>query len=79
MGAAVGLAVGNGLGAVLNSLGLHLPPPPGTSFNMLFKVLHEPAQMIGTSLMVVVSLTLASILPAMRASRLQIAEALAHV
>jgi ABC-type lipoprotein release transport system permease subunit len=34
---------------------------------------------IGSSLIVVLSLALASILPAIRASRLEIAEALAHV
>jgi putative ABC transport system permease protein len=63
----------------LNASGLHLPAPPGTSFDMLFKVLHVPGLMIGASLMVIVSLSLASIVPAIRASRLQIAEALAHV
>jgi ABC-type lipoprotein release transport system permease subunit len=46
---------------------------------MMFRVLHVPSLMIGSSLMVVVSLALASIVPAVRASRLQIAEALAHV
>jgi ABC-type lipoprotein release transport system permease subunit len=46
---------------------------------MAFKVLHVPGLMIGASLLVVISLALASILPAIRASRLQIAEALAHV
>jgi ABC-type lipoprotein release transport system permease subunit len=46
---------------------------------MAFKILHVPSLMIGCSLLVVVSLALASILPAVRASRLQIAEALAHV
>jgi ABC-type lipoprotein release transport system permease subunit len=35
--------------------------------------------MIGSALLVVVSLVLASIPPAIRASRLQIVEALAHV
>jgi len=35
--------------------------------------------MVGSAVMVTVSLALASILPALRASRLQIAEALAHV
>ena len=69
----------NLLGMALNASGLHLPPPPGTSFDMRFLVLHVPGLMIGSSLMVIVSLTLASILPAIRASRLQIAEALAHV
>ncbi len=79
LGAGVGLIAGNLLGMALNASGLHLPPPPGTSFDMMFKVLHVPALMIGSSLMVVVSLALASILPAVRASRIQIAEALAHV
>lgn len=79
LGAAVGLIAGNLLGMALNASGLHLPPPPGTSVNMLFKVLHVPSLMIGTSIMIVLSLAFASILPAVRASRLQIAEALAHV
>ena len=56
-----------------------MPPPPGYTVPMPFKVLHVPAQMIGSSLLVIVSLALASILPAIRASRLQIAEALSHV
>jgi len=79
LGAVVGLAGGNLLGMALNAAGLHLPAPPGTSFDMLFNVLHVPSLMVGSSVMVIVSLALASILPAIRASRLQIAEALAHV
>jgi putative ABC transport system permease protein len=79
LGAAVGLVGGNLIGVLLNASGLHLPPPPGLSVEMSFRVLHVPALMIGSSIMVIVSLALASILPAIRASRLQIAEALAHV
>ncbi len=79
MGAITGVAVGNLLGVLLNSSGLHLPPPPGYTLPMPFIVLHVPGQMIGSSLLVIVSLALASILPAIRASRLQITEALAHV
>lgn len=79
LGAAVGLIGGNLLGMALNASGLHLPPPPGMSFNMAFKVLYVPGIMVGSSVMVMVSLALASILPAIRASRLQIAEALSHV
>jgi putative ABC transport system permease protein len=79
MGAVAGVVGGNLLGILLNASGLHLPPPPGYTVPMPFRVLHVPAQMIGASLLVIVSLALASILPAIRASRLQIAEALAHV
>ncbi len=79
MGAIIGVIGGNLLGALLNVSGLHLPPPPGYTLPMPFMVLHVPGQMIGSSLLVIVSLALASILPAVRASRLQITEALAHV
>jgi putative ABC transport system permease protein len=79
LGAAVGVAGGNLLGWLLNTAGLHMPPPPGYTINIPFRVLHVPALMIGSSIMVILSLALASILPAIRASRLQIAEALAHV
>jgi putative ABC transport system permease protein len=79
LGAMVGVAGGNLLGVLLNHSGIHLPPPPGTTVPMSFRVLHVPGLMIGSSLLVIVSLALASILPAIRASRLQIAEALAHV
>ena len=79
LGAIAGVAGGNLLGLLLNHAGIHLPPPPGTTVPMAFRVLLVPSLMIGSSILVVVSLALASILPAVRASRLQIAEALAHV
>ncbi len=79
MGAIFGVVGGNLLGVLLNHAGIHLPPPPGTTVPMSFRVMHVPSLMIGSSLLVIVSLALASILPAIRASRLQIAEALAHV
>jgi putative ABC transport system permease protein len=79
MGAVVGVVGGNLLGVILNSAGLHMPPPPGYSVAIAFKVLHVPAIMVGASILVIFSLALSSIIPAIRASRLQIAEALAHV
>jgi len=79
LGAIVGVVGGNLLGWLLNVSGLHMPPPPGNTVDLPFRVLHVPSLMVGASILVVVSLALASILPAIRASRLQIAEALAHV
>jgi putative ABC transport system permease protein len=78
-GALAGVAAGNVLGALLNRANLQLPPPPGNTVSMAFRVLHEPALMAGASVLVVCTLALASVLPAIRASRLQIAEALAHI
>lgn len=79
LGAIVGVVGGNLLGWLLNVSGLHMPPPPGNTVDLPFRVLHVPSLMVGASILVIVSLALASILPAIRASRLQIAEALAHV
>jgi putative ABC transport system permease protein len=70
---------GNLLGTLVNLSGLHMPPPPGLTVPISFHVLHIPALMVGSSFIVVFSLALASIVPAIRASRLPIAEALAHV
>jgi len=78
-GAVVGVVGGLLLGVFLNHSGIHLPPPPGTTVPMTFRVMIGASLMIGSSLLVIVSLVLASIVPAIRASRLQIAEALAHV
>lgn len=79
VGAVVGVAGGNLLGIVINASRLHMPPPPGLTVPIAFHVLHIPALMVASSFIVIASLALASILPAIRASRLQIAEALAHV
>jgi putative ABC transport system permease protein len=79
LAALVGVVAGNLLGVLLNASGLRLPPPPGTTVDMHFRVLFVPSLMIGSSLLVIVSLALASIIPAIRASRLQITEALSHV
>jgi len=79
LGAVLGVAGGNVLGAALNALNVRLPPPPGYTVGILFHVLREPGIMAGASIMVIISLVLASILPAVRASQLQITEALAHV
>jgi putative ABC transport system permease protein len=79
LGAIVGVLGGNLLSSIINASGLHMPPPPGLTVPISFHVLYIPALMIASSFIVVFSLALASIVPAIRASRLQIAEALAHV
>jgi putative ABC transport system permease protein len=79
IGAVAGVIAGNLLGSLLNASGLHLPPPPGYNVPMPFKVRHVPLQMLVSSLLVIISMALASILPAVRASKLKIAEALSHV
>lgn len=79
IGAACGLALGNGLGALINRSGIQMPPPPGNVTGFPLRVLHVPELMIGTSVLMVLTLAAASFAPAVRASRLKIVEALAHV
>ena len=79
LGAICGLTAGNGFIALLNRAGLQMPPPPGNTTGFPFHAQHVPALMIGVSVLVVVTLALASIPPAFRASRVRIVEALAHV
>jgi putative ABC transport system permease protein len=79
MGAVSGILLGTGLGAALNQLRLQLPPPPGTLSGFAFRVRFVPELMIGSAVLVVLTLAAASVLPAVRASRLKIVESLAHV
>jgi len=79
LGALFGLALGSGLTVLIDAAHVHLPPPPGSTEMMEFHVRFVPGLMIGSSVLVIVALVLASILPAVRAARLQIAEALSHV
>ncbi|WP_420237488.1 ABC transporter permease [Telmatobacter bradus] len=79
LGAVAGVLGGNLLAWVINISHVHLPPPPGSTENLPLVILHLPSLMVGASFLVVLSLALASILPAMRASKLQISEALSHV
>jgi len=68
-----------GLGELLNHTGIVLPPPPGNTSGLPLKVLHEPALMAGAAILVMITLAVAALMPATRASRLRIVEALSHV
>jgi len=79
LAANLGVWTGTALGALLNRSGIVLPPPPGTTAGMALRVVHEPALMAGAAVLVVITLAVASLVPAVRASRLRIVEALGHV
>ncbi|PWT98215.1 MAG: hypothetical protein C5B51_29730 [Terriglobia bacterium] len=79
LAAACGVAAGAGIGALLNRARILLPPPPGTTGGMRLAVIHEPSLMAGAAVLVLITLAAASLMPAVRASRLRIVEALSHV
>jgi putative ABC transport system permease protein len=65
--------------AALNASGMELPPPPGASHGMPIHVAFYPATYAAGLAAMLATLSLASYLPARRASRLPIVEALSHV
>jgi len=79
LSAGLGVGAGAAIGALLNRTGIVLPPPPGNTAGLPLRVLHEPALMVGAAVLVMITLLTASLMPALRASRLRIVEALSHV
>ena len=79
LGAVTGVVSGLVIGALLNRSGLELPPPPATDAPLPFRVVFSPGIVLGASILVILTLVIASLAPAIRASRLKIVEALAHV
>lgn len=75
--------VGGGLGAaaiaLLNSLGLQMPPPPGAVHPIDLRVAYVPEAFLGAALLMLVVLALAAVLPVARATRLKVVEALTHL
>jgi putative ABC transport system permease protein len=78
-GCVVGAALSLALRAVLNHSGIMLPPPPGATHGSPLHVMIYGVAYAAGAVAMLVTLALASWLPARRAARLPIIEALAHV
>lgn len=78
-GAVLGVLSGNLVAVALNHADLNMPPPPGNTTGFPFEVLQVPTLMVGSAFLVIVTLAVASLIPAWRASRLKPIESLASV
>jgi putative ABC transport system permease protein len=67
------------LSLILNHSGIILPPPPGVTHGTPLHVKLYATAYTGGALCMFVTMILASYVPARRASRMPIVEALAHV
>jgi len=56
-----------------------LPPPPGYTVGYRLQILLQPPVLMAAFLISVITSTLSSILPAFKASRLKIVDALGHI
>jgi putative ABC transport system permease protein len=79
IGAVCGLAAGAVLAQLINHGQVMLPPPPGYTVGYRLQILLQPPVLVTAAVISVVTATLSSILPALKASRLRIVDALGHI
>jgi putative ABC transport system permease protein len=79
IGGVLGLLAGTGASGIINRVHLMLPPPPGYTQGYPLRVLMQPGILVTAFLIAVITATLSSILPALKASRLKIVDALGHI
>ena len=79
LGAFLGLLVGLGLALLINKIGIMMPPPPGrtTGYPLLVDIV--PVVFAGVFVLISLTTVVSSLIPAFRASRLKIVDALGHI
>lgn len=75
-GGILGAIIGVTLGEVLSAIGIPMPPPPGMDTGFTAGILITPSLIFDSLILAVITTLLASVLPARRASRLVIVDAL---
>jgi putative ABC transport system permease protein len=78
IGGAVAIAAGALAAFLINSAGITLPPPPGYSVGFPLHIRPQPQIFLTGFAIAVVTSTLSAIVPALKASRLKIVDALGH-
>jgi putative ABC transport system permease protein len=79
LGSLLGDVLGFVLGLGLNAAGIRMPPPPGAAEGIPLRLTLLPADFLWVLAVMVTVVMVAVVLPAARAVRLRIVEALAHV
>lgn len=79
LGGILGVTAGVLLATLINSGNVMLPPPPGYTVGYKLSILLQPPVLTTAFLISVITATLSSILPALKASRLKVVDALGHI
>jgi len=78
LGALMGCLVGSGLALLISKVGIPMPPPPGSNLPWVARIALSPGIFVLPFILSVVTALVSSIFPALKAARLEIAEALRH-
>lgn len=78
VGGGIGVAAGMLLAGLLSYVGIPMPPPPGSDKGFSAEILVTVPIVLGAFSLAVVTTLVSSLLPAFKASRLEIIEALRH-
>lgn len=79
LGALLGIAVGTGVAHAISSIGVEMPPLPGSTIGYMALILVNPLIALKVFLLALFSTLIAAVLPAWRASHLEIVHALGYV
>ena len=77
-GGLIGLVLGFALAALISAIGIPMPPPPGMAHGFIGEILITPRLAAESFILAVVTTLAASVVPAWKASRLVIVDALRH-
>lgn len=78
LGAALGVALGVLVAAAISGVGIPMPPPPGSNIGYTAHIRIVPGVLAAAAVIGAAAALLASLLPARRAARLPVVEALRH-
>ncbi|PYQ28855.1 MAG: ABC transporter permease [Acidobacteria bacterium] len=79
IGGLLGILAGVALAQLINSGNVMLPPPPGYTRGYPLHILLQPAVLVTSFVISVITATLSAIFPAWKASRMKIVDALGHI
>lgn len=77
-GGALGLVLAYSLGALISTIGIPMPAPPGMSFGYTAEILIKWQMAVEAYLLAIITTLVASIIPSVKASRMEIVNALRH-
>jgi putative ABC transport system permease protein len=78
LGGALGVALGSLLAMAISFIGIPMPPPPGMDIGFTGRISISPALALDAFVLAFLTTLLASVMPAIRAARMNVVDALRH-